>query len=464
MPISRESRIPGFHHLSVPERRRVLGERAGIALAELERAVTSGGLEPMTADKMVENSIGTYALPFGIALNFRINGSDQLAPMVVEEPSVIAAASNAARIVRASGGFEAETLGSSMIAQVQLYDVSDSGRAQQRILAATDELLELAARAVPSLAARGGGARGLEVRDLGDGYLVVHLHVDCVDAMGANLVNSIAEALGPRIASLAGGKLGLRILSNLCDGRRVRVRCLASSADLEVRSAPGCAPRFSGDEVISGIVRASEFAERDVYRAATHNKGIMNGIDSVVIATGNDFRAVEAGAHAYASRSGCYRPLSRWWRDRDRLVGELVLPLALGVVGGTLRLHGGARMALRLSGVGSASELALLAASVGLASNLAALRALATVGIQVGHMSLHARSVATAAGALDDEVEFVARSMSERREVTLGAAQTMLDELRAHRRDASVEMQRAERLIATAGAPRGAVAERTWQR
>jgi len=431
--MSRDSRIPGFHRLSVPERRRMLGERAGIPTAELERCIANGGLEPLTADKMVENSIGTYALPFGIALNFRINGLDQLAPMVVEEPSVIAAASNAARIVRACGGFEAEALGSTMIAQVQLYEVSDIGRARQRILAATSELLELSARAVPNLVARGGGMRSLEVRDLGAGYLVVHLHVECLDAMGANLVNSIAEALGPRIASLAAGKLGLRILSNLCDGRRVRVRCFASSADLEVRSELGSARHFSGDEVINGIVRASEFAERDAYRAATHNKGIMNGIDSVVIATGNDFRAVEAGAHAYACRSGCYRPLSRWWREQDQLAGELVLPLALGVVGGTLRLHGGARLALQLSGVSSASELALLAASVGLASNLAALRALATLGIQLGHMSLHARSVAAAAGALNDEVELVARGLSERQDVSLRAAQIMLEELRACR-------------------------------
>jgi hydroxymethylglutaryl-CoA reductase len=447
--MSRDSRIPGFHRLSMPERLRALGERAGIAAAELERAIAIGGLEAATADKMVENAIGTYALPLWIALNFRINGKDRFAPMAVEEPSVIAAASNAARMVRACGGFEAEALGSSMIAQVQLYDVPDAARARQLILAARSEILELCARAVPSLVARGGGARGLQVRDLGRGSLVVHLHVQCLDAMGANLVNSVAEAVGPRLASLSAGKLGLRILSNLCDGRRVRVRCRARGADLEVRAERG-ARQYSGDEVIDGIVRASEFAERDVYRAATHNKGIMNGVDSVVIATGNDFRAVEAGAHAFASRSGCYRPLSRWWRERDQLLGELQLPLALGVVGGTLRLHSAARLALQLSEVSSASELALLAASVGLASNLAALRALATVGIQLGHMSLHARSVASAAGALDDEVELVARGLSERREVSVRAAQALLDELRAQRREGVGQVNAEKLRLATA--------------
>jgi hydroxymethylglutaryl-CoA reductase len=430
------SRIPGFGRLSLEERRRAVSERLSLAAEQLELALERGGLDEATADKMVENSLGTYALPFGVGLNFKINGLDRLAPMVVEEPSVIAAASNAARMVRAAGGFVGELLGSLMTAQVQLHAVPDPQVARARILAAAPELLAMASDAVAGLVVRGGGPRELEVRDLGDGYMVAHIQVDCLDAMGANLVNTVAEALGPRIAALAGGELGLRILSNLCDGRRVRVRCAAYAEDLEV--APHAwqgqlLPGYSGDQVIDGVVRASEFAERDPYRAATHNKGVMNGIDSVVIATGNDFRAVEACAHAYASRSGSYRPLSRWRRDGDRLVGEIELPLALGIVGGTLRIHRCARLALDLAGIGSAGELALLAASVGLASNLAALRALATDGIQRGHMSLHARSVAAAAGASADEVDLVARELAQSPSITLLAAQRKLGELRQRR-------------------------------
>lgn len=413
-----------------------MAEHLSLAAEQLQRALDHGGLDEATADKMVENSLGTYALPFGVGLNFNINGHDRLAPMVVEEPSVIAAASNAARMVRAAGGFVGELLGSLMTAQVQLYAVHDPQRARARILAASSELLQAAAQAVTGLVARGGGPRELEVRDLGDGYMVVHVHIDCLDAMGANLVNTVAEALGPRVADLADGQLGLRILSNLCDRRRVRVRCSALAADLEVppRTWQGqLLPGYSGDQVIDGVVRASEFAERDPYRAATHNKGVMNGVDSVVIATGNDFRAVEAGAHAYASRSGAYRPLSRWRREADQLVGELELPLALGIVGGTLRIHRGARLALDLAGIGSAGDLALLAASVGLASNLAALRALATDGIQRGHMSLHARSIAAAAGADADEVDLVARELAQSPSITLLAAQRTLGELRERR-------------------------------
>ena len=438
--MQQQSRIPGFARLTLQERRRAVSERSCLDAEELHAALERGGIDDATADKMVENSLGTYALPFGVGLNFLINGADHLAPMVVEEPSVIAAASNAARMVRAAGGFEAELLGLLMTAQVQLYAVHDALLARRRILGATAELLEAAARAVSGLVARGGGPRSLEVRDLGEGYMVVHVQVDCLDAMGANLVNAIAEALGPRIAELSLGQLGLRILSNLCDGRRVRVRCAAHAAELEVKpqSWQGKLARgYSGQQVIDGVVQASEFAARDPYRAATHNKGIMNGIDSVVIATGNDFRAVEAGAHAYASRSGAYRPLSRWRRDGERLLGELELPLALGIVGGTLRIHRGARLALELAHVASAGELAMLAASVGLASNLAALRALASDGIQRGHMSLHARSVAAAAGARADEVEQVAQALSRGPSVTLGAAQRMLGELRERRASAA---------------------------
>jgi hydroxymethylglutaryl-CoA reductase len=424
-----ESRISGFHKLSLGERRRMLAARTGLPEDEIDASLRAGGLDPATADKMVENALGCYALPFGIALNVRINGVDRLAPMVVEEPSVIAAASNAARMVRAEGGFYAEPLGNLMIAQVQLHDVADPIAAAARIRDQSGALLAACRASVPNLLARGGGPESLEVRDLGGGYMVVHIHVDCLDAMGANLVNGVAEAIGPRIAALAEASLGLRILSNLCDGRRVRVRCRARAEDLVTRRPDG-SEAFSGERVIDGIVHASEFAERDPYRATTHNKGVMNGVDSVVLATGNDFRAVEAGAHAYACRSGVYRPLSVWRRDGACLVGELELPLALGIVGGTLRLQPAARLALKLARITSSRELAALAASVGLASNLAALRALATEGIQRGHMSLHARSVATAAGACGDEVELVARRLSTGHAINLEAAASLLGELR----------------------------------
>jgi hydroxymethylglutaryl-CoA reductase len=422
--VARESRISGFYRLPLGSRRRAVSEVSGVDLAELIEALEGGGLDPSLADKIVENVLGTYGLPFGIALNAQINGRDRLLPMVVEEPSVIAAASNAARIVRAEGGFTAEIAESLMTAQVQLTEVPEPERAAERLRACSHDLLALAARAVPGLLARGGGPRSLEVRDLGEGMLVVHVYLDCRDAMGANLANSVAEAIGEEVARVAGGRLGLRILSNLCDRRLVKVRAWAAARDLRGRGEE------AADDVVDAIVSASRFAERDPYRAATHNKGIMNGVDSVVVATGNDYRAVEAGAHAYAARSGVYRPLATWRRDGERLYGELEMPLALGIVGGTLRVHPAARVALKLAHVSSADDLAMLAASAGLASNLSALRALATEGIQRGHMSLHARSVATAAGASGDEVNRVASALAASGVYDLAAAQRILRDLR----------------------------------
>ena len=422
--MSRTSRIPGFYKQSVESRRRLLAEAADLDGAELTRALASGGLDVTTADKTVENVVGTYALPFSVGLNARVNGRDFLVPMVVEEPSVVAAASNAARMIREGGGFEAESDPPWMIAQVQLWEVDDPRAAEARLVEARDRLLELADASVPGLVARGGGAREVEVRDLGDGLFVVHVLVDVQDAMGANLVNTVAEALAPEIAVLAGGRVGLRILSNLCDRRCVRVRSRVPAAMLATES-------LSGEEVRDGIVLASRFAERDPYRAATHNKGIMNGVDAVVMATGNDWRAIEAGAHAFAARSGRYEPLCTWRAGEDgSLVGSMEIPLAFGVVGGTLRVHPAAKIALKLLGVRSAQELAMVAASVGMASNLAALRALATEGIQRGHMSLHARGVAMAAGAKGDEIEAVAAAIAESCNVTLDAARAALIRLR----------------------------------
>ena len=437
---TRNSRIPGFYKLSLDERRTRLAEHGGLELAEIVDALEQGGLLPETADKVVENVLGIYGLPFGIALNVQVNGTDRLVPMVVEEPSVIAAASNAARMVRASGGFQAEMLESLMTTQVQLFDVPDPEGARVRLVAAEAELLQLGARAVGNLIARGGGPRSIEVRDLGEGCVVVHVHVDCRDAMGANLVNSIAEAIGPRAHAIGGGKLGLRILTNLSDRRRVRVRGkvldrdLAKKGDRTSTDGPASGPSpdsgMDPSAIVDRIVEASRFAELDPYRAATHNKGIMNGVDSVVMATGNDYRAVEAGAHAFAARSGRYSPLAIWRREGDSLVGELEMPLALGIVGGTLRVHSAARLALKILGVETADELALVAASTGLASNLAALRALATEGIQRGHMSLHARSVAIAAGAAGIEVEQVAALIAQSSTVTLDAAIMVLGTIR----------------------------------
>jgi hydroxymethylglutaryl-CoA reductase len=416
------SRIPGFYKVPLDERRLMAAAALGLPVAELDDALALGGLSARTADKTIENVIGTYALPFALALNVQMNRRDHLVPMVVEEPSVVAAASNAARMIRMGGGFEAEADAPLMIAQIQLDRVTDTAGARAKIEAAQRELCEHADAAVPNLVARGGGARSIEVRDLGEGFLVVHVLVDCRDAMGANLVNSVAEAVADRVRDLAGGRMGLRILSNLTDRRMVRVR---AAVPVDALAAEG----FAGAEVAEGIARASRFAELDPYRAATHNKGIMNGIDPVVIATGNDWRAVEAGAHAFAATRGVrggYGPLCTWSVEGDTCVARLEMPLALGTVGGTLRVHDAAQLALEIAGVASAQELAMLAASVGVASNLAALRALATVGIQKGHMALHARSVAIAAGAAGELVEIVALEIHEAGCVTIEAARAAL--------------------------------------
>jgi hydroxymethylglutaryl-CoA reductase len=418
----RTSQLSGFYKVTVEERRALIQEATGVAPEAMASALDGGGLSADTADKFVENVIGTYGLPYGVTLNVRVNGQDHVVPMVVEEPSVVAAASNAAKMVRQGGGFHVEIDPPIMISQVQLIRVKDRDVAARAILAAKDEILALADAAVPGLVTRGGGARGIEVRPLGeqaDEMIVVHILVDCRDAMGANLINTVAEAVADRLALLAKGAVGLRILSNLCDQRCVRVRCRVPAEVLAT-------DEMDGQAVIDGIVNASRFAELDPYRAATHNKGIMNGIDAAVIATGNDWRAVEAGAHAYAARSGRYAPLSIWRRDGDALSGFLEVPLALGTVGGTLRVHPSARLSLSIMNVTEAAELAAAVASVGLASNLAAVRALATDGIQRGHMALHARAVALAAGATGSDVERVATLIVEARDITIEAARRAL--------------------------------------
>ncbi len=376
-----------FRDLDMAGRRARVAEIRELALEELGRTLDEGGIDLATADRMVENALGVLALPFGVGLHFRVNERDYLVPMVIEEPSVIAAASHAAKRIRAGGGFFATSTEPVMIAQVEVHDVTDAEAAIERVIAKKDEILATADAAIPTLVERGGGARGLSVRDLGEGFVVVHLEVDCREAMGANICNTVAEATGARIAELCGGTLGLRILSNYCDLRRTQVKVRIPV------DALGC-DRVDGPTAARGIAAASKFAELDPYRAVTHNKGIMNGIDAVVVATGNDWRAVAAAAHAYASRSGKYGPLATWklTEDGGALCGELTLPLSVGAIGGALRAHKGARLALDISGVKSSTELAQLTAAAGLATNLAALRALATEGIQRGHMRLHHRA------------------------------------------------------------------------
>lgn len=417
------SRIPGFYRLDPESRFRKIVEVSGLPADQLRPLLETDAKMAAIADRMIENAVGTIAIPLGIAANFLIDGTDRLVPMATEEPSVVAAASNAALIARDHGGFHTSSTAPVMIAQVQILDVADPQGARLRLLEARDELIGLANAQDPLLVELGGGARGIEVRLVESGTfrsVVVHLQVDVRDAMGANAVNTMAEALAPRIAAIARGRSLLRILSNKADLRLVRARAVFDSG------------RLGGPEVVDGIVDAYRFAAADPYRAATHNKGIMNGISAVVLATGNDTRAVEAGAHCHACRDGRYTSLSHFEKDADgHLVGTLEMPLALGLVGGATRTHPTAQAAVKLLGVGSALQLAGIAAAVGLAQNLAALRALATEGIQRGHMSLHARNVAVAAGAGEEEIGALAARLVSDGQVRLDRAQQLLAELRA---------------------------------
>ena len=416
-----DARISGFYRLPIDERIDALEERGWLdaaAAATLRR----GGcvLDAGRADRMVENVIGVFGLPLAIATNFRVDGVDRLVPMVVEEPSIVAGSSAAARRARESGGFVTSLAESLLTAQIHVTDMADVDAARAAVLAARDELLAAADAVHPRLLARGGGVRDFQVELLALPALAVNLYVDTGDAMGANLVNTIAEALAPRVAELTGGRVALRILSNLAE-------CSVVTATARFSPATLAADGRDGEAVRDAIVRAAAIAAHDPRRAATHNKGIMNGIDAVCIATGNDWRAVEAGAHAWAARDGDYRSLSRWRVDADgNLEGRLELPLKLGIVGGTLDLNPAARLGLELSGVTSAAELARLAAAVGLAQNFAALNALATTGIQHGHMRLHARSVAAAAGATGAAIDAVVGQMIEEGNVKAWRAREIL--------------------------------------
>jgi degradative hydroxymethylglutaryl-CoA reductase len=428
------SRLRGLFERPIEERRTAVSIATGLPRERFADA-NADALDPDAADHMIENVIGFMAMPMGVATNFQLNGRDYLVPMCVEEASVVAAASNAAKMIRAGGGFAGFSDPPWMIAQVQL--VRQGYRFSDEVVRAIDaqapRLLQIADQSHPRLIARGGGARGIEVRKLDDDTIVVHVLVDCRDAMGANLLNTVAEAIAPKLEQISSWRAVLRILSNLADRRASHVSCRVPVAAL----ASGV---IDGSEVAERIEQASRFAELDPYRAATHNKGIMNGIDAVVIATGNDWRAMEASAHAFAVKDGRYGPLARWRVKREpsgpaapivALEGEISVPTAVGVVGGATRSHPTARLALDILGQPSGVELGLIIASAGLASNLAALRALATEGIQRGHMSLHARSVAVAAGARGAEVDLLAKMMIDVGEIKPERAEALLGQLRA---------------------------------
>lgn len=422
------SRISGFYRMSLAQRLNLLVERG--VFDEQDAALLrsgGGGLDVEVANQMVENTIGVLELPMGLGLNFTVNSRDYLVPMAVEEPSIIAAVSHVAKIARASGGFESHCEGSTMIGQIQVVGCSDWAHAQQAVLAAREEIMAAADALHPKMVARGGGVRDVEVRLLDEGdyrqMLVVHVLIDTCDAMGANLINTVAEGVAPMIEELTGGQVFLRILSNLADRRKVRSTCRIPFSDLRWKD-------YDGAEVARGIELASQFAEADPYRAATHNKGIMNGIGAVCVATGNDWRALEAGAHAYCARDGQYRPMATWRVSEGHLVGELEIPMAVGTVGGPIRLHPTVQLAHRILRVDGADELAQVMGAVGLAQNMGALKALATEGIQRGHMSLHARTVAATAGAGSEEIDEVVRRLIEEDEIKVHRAREILREMR----------------------------------
>ncbi len=423
------SRIPGFYKRTLAERAALVAEWAQLTPAEQSVLLGISGLNAQQADNMIENAVGVYALPLGVATNFLINGEDYLVPMVVEEPSVLAAASNAARLFREGGGFTASSDEPIMIGQIQVLDLEDVYAAAGAVKAQRKRLVALVNEQIGgSIVQRGGGARDIEVRPIPEtpvgAMLIVHLLYDARDAMGANAVNTAVEGLAPEIEAITGGRVNLRILSNLTDRRKAKVEGMIPATELATAD-------LSGEQVVRAIVEAGAFAAVDPYRAATHNKGIMNGTDAVAIATGNDWRALEAGAHAYASRTGQYTSMSQWWADdAGNLRGSLEIPLAVGIVGGATRVHPAAQVALKILGVTSARQLAEIMAAVGLAQNFAAIRALATEGIQRGHMRMHARQIAVAAGAYGADVAKVVQQMVDENNIRPERARALVAALK----------------------------------
>ncbi|HYA70228.1 MAG TPA: hydroxymethylglutaryl-CoA reductase, degradative [Thermoplasmata archaeon] len=431
--VERSSEVPGFYKRTVAERRAFLREWGGLTEEEARAFEFPPGIDPGTLDRMIENVVGVMPLPLGVATNFRINGRDYLIPMAIEEPSVVAAASNAAKVARATGGFFAQTTAPVMIGQVQILDVPDPAAARLRLLHHREELLEAANAKDPVLVKFGGGAKDLEVRIVPStrGTMVIaHLLVDARDAGGMNAVNTMCEALAPEFARLTGGRVVLRIISNLAVHRLARAHATFPAELLKTETA-------SGAEVVEAILDAYAFALADPFRCATHNKGIMNGVSAVVIATGNDFRAIESGAHTYAAWKAAdggavVRPLTTYEKDKDgNLVGSIEIPAPVGLIGGATAVHPTAKANVKVLGVKSARELGEVLAAVGLAQNFAALRALATEGIQRGHMELHARNLAVSAGARPEEVDRVVERLVKDHQVRFDRAKAILEELRA---------------------------------
>ena len=417
----RTSRIEGFYKLPIAERVRIVKEFAGLTDDEA-KALTGASIDISIPDRMVENAVGVFPLPLGIAMNFTINGKDYLIPMAIEEPSVVAAASNAAKGARERGGFKAGATDPVMIGQIQLVDVKEVDAAIVKIAGRKADLIAEANSVDPMLVKLGGGMKDVLARKINSmtgEMLIVHILVDVRDAMGANAVNTMAEKLAPILERMTGGKARLRIISNLAVHRLGRA------------TATWPKEYLGGEEIVDGIVDAYSFAAADMYRCATHNKGIMNGIDSVVLATGNDTRAIEAGAHSYASLHGGYAPLTQWRKEKNGdLTGTIELPLAVGLIGGATKSHPVARANLKILGVESATELAMVLASVGLAQNLAAIRALAAEGIQKGHMKLHAKNIAASAGAPPELVDKVAERLVAEKKIRMDRAQEIIEELK----------------------------------
>ena len=414
----KKSNYSGFYKLSVEERLDEVVKFANLDKEDIENIKNTDALDISKADNMVENVIGRFTLPMGVALNFKINDKDYIIPMVSEEASVIAAASNAAKLARSSGGFYTSNTGSIMIAQIQIVGVKDVNYTRMVIYENKERILKICNDKDPVLVKFGGGALDIDVRVIETNFenmVILHLKVNTLDAMGANAVNTMAEAVAPFIETITGGTVYLRILSNLAIERLVRARTKIKKEEL------------GGEEVVNKIILAYTFAEADPFRATTHNKGIMNGISAVVLATGNDTRAIEAGAHAYASITGSYKPLTKWEKDNNGdLVGTIELPLALGLVGGATKIHPTAKTVVKILGVKSATELGEIVASVGLAQNLAAIKALATEGIQRGHMSLHAKNIASVAGAKGEELDRIVKKMIEDKNINLEYAKSLL--------------------------------------
>ncbi len=423
--MEKSSEISGFYKLSIPERVEKIREMVDLTDEEAAAISNTGVLGDDLADRMIENVVGTMALPLGIAMNFQLNGKDYLVPMAIEEPSVVAAASNLAKVARKQGGFHTSHSGSLMIGQIQLTGISDPWGTRSKILQHKEEIMEKADACDPILVKFGGGARDVIVRVLetmSGPMVITHLIIDTKDAMGANAVNTMAEAVAPYLETITGGRVYLRIISNLATYRVARAWAIFDKDEL------------GGEEVVDGMIIAYHFAAEDPFRCATHNKGIMNGISAVVVASGNDFRAVEAGAHSYATVNGGYKPLTKWEKTSDgHLIGTIEVPMAVGLVGGATKVHPTARANVKILGIESADELGMVMAAVGLAQNAGALRALATEGIQKGHMRLHARNMAVQAGAPIEIVDEVVRRLTEKEKFDFGTTEEVVKEIKAER-------------------------------